>query len=98
MFTQVGDDALLLGQSLIFCGREDGKLLALRQLVREGLKPPVLIFVQSVERAMQLFHELVFDGLNVDVLHAERTQAQRDATVAKFRSGNVRGNVLPSLC
>jgi hypothetical protein len=45
-------------QSLIVCGREDGKLVALRQMVREGLRPPVLIFVQSVERLMQLFHLL----------------------------------------
>ena len=76
-------------QSLVFCGREDGKLVALRQIVREGIKPPVLIFVQSVERAVQLFHELVYDGLNVDVLHADRSQAQRDATVQKFRAGKV---------
>ena len=66
-------------QSLVVCGREDGKLVALRQMVREGLRPPVLIFVQSVERAMQLFHALVYGGLHVDVLHAERTAAQRTA-------------------
>ena len=76
-------------QSLVFCGREDGKMVALRQIVREGIRPPVLIFVQSVERAVQLFHELVYDGLNVDVLHADRSQAQRDATVQKFRAGKV---------
>lgn len=44
----------LVEQKLVFCGREDGKLVALRQLVREGIRPPVLIFVQSVERAMQV--------------------------------------------
>ena len=33
----------LVEQKLVFCGREDGKLVALRQLVREGIKPPVLI-------------------------------------------------------
>ena len=76
-------------QSLVFCGREDGKLVALRQMVREGLRPPVLIFVQSVERAMQLFHALVYDGLRVDVLHAEHTAAQSEATVSKFRAGQV---------
>ena len=76
-------------QSLVFCGREDGKLVALRQMVREGLRPPVLIFVQSVERAMQLFHALVYDGLRADVLHAERTAAQREATVSEFRTGQV---------
>jgi len=81
--------AEIIEQKLVFCGREDGKILALRQMVREGIKPPVLIFVQSKERAMQLFHELVFDGINVDVIHAERTPAQRDATVDKFRSGKV---------
>ena len=63
-------------QSLVFCGREDSKLVALRQMVREGLRPPLLIFVQSVERAMQLFHALVYDGLHEGVLHAERTAAR----------------------
>lgn len=38
---------------------------------------------------MELFHELVYDGINVDVIHAERSAAQRDATVDKFRSGKV---------
>ena len=64
-------------QKLIYCGSEEGKVLAMRQLVAAGLRPPVLVFVQSVDRAKQLFRELVYDGINVDVMHAERTQAQR---------------------
>ena len=51
--------------------------------------PPVLIFVQSVDRAKQLFHELIYDGINVDVIHSERTQAQRDNIVKSFRAGKV---------
>ena len=58
-------------------------------MVREGLRPPLLIFVQSVERAMQLFHALEYDGLRADVLHAERTAAQHEATVSKIRTGQV---------
>ena len=57
----------------------------------QGLTPPVLVFVQSVERAKELFHELIYDGMNVDVIHAERTQAQRDNVVKSFRAGKVRG-------
>ena len=38
---------------------------------------------------MQLFHALVYDGLRADVLHAERTAAQREATVSEFRTGQV---------
>jgi ATP-dependent RNA helicase DDX52/ROK1 len=49
----------------------------------------VLIFVQSIDRAKELFHELVYDGINVDVIHSERTQAQRDAIVASFRAGRI---------
>ena len=32
-------------------GREGGKMLGLRQLVAQGLTPPVLLFVSSKERA-----------------------------------------------
>lgn len=42
-------------QSLVYVGREEGKLLALQTMIREGLSPPVLIFVQSKERALELF-------------------------------------------
>lgn len=69
-------------------GQEQGKLLAIRQMVQEGtLKPPTLIFVESITRAKELFHELVYDGINVDVIHAERTQAQRDLIISNFRTG-----------
>lgn len=49
--------------------------------MQKGLAPPVLVFVQSKERAQQLFNELIYDGINVDVIHADRTQLQRDNTV-----------------
>lgn len=43
---------------------------------KQGFQPPVLIFVQSKDRAKELFHELIYDGINVDVIHSDRTQAQ----------------------
>ncbi len=79
-----------IDQQLLFVGSEQGKLLALRRLIQEGkVHPPVLIFVQSKQRAQQLFHELIYDGINVDVIHADRTPSQRNATVDKFRSGDI---------
>ncbi|XP_063624425.1 DEAD box protein 52 homolog [Cydia splendana] len=79
----------LVDQELLYCGNENGKLVAFRQLVQQGLKPPVLVFVQSKDRAKQLFKELIYDGINVDVIHADRTQAQRDNVVRSFRVGRV---------
>ncbi|XP_019714288.1 probable ATP-dependent RNA helicase DDX52 [Hippocampus comes] len=55
----------------------------------QGFLPPVLVFVQSIERARELFHELVYEGINVDVIHAERTQQQRDNVVESFRCGKI---------
>lgn len=42
-------------QELIYVGREDGKIIALRRLVAQGITPPVLVFVQEKERAEDLF-------------------------------------------
>ena len=72
-------------QELKFVGREDGKLLAIRQLIAEGITPPVLIFLQSKERAQALFGELLYDGIRVDVIHAGKSPGARETSVAKFR-------------
>jgi len=70
--------ASTIDQQLVFVGREEGKVLAIRQLIQKGIRPPVLLFLQSKDRAKDLFRELAFDGLNVDVMHAERTPQQVD--------------------
>ncbi|XP_062867326.1 probable ATP-dependent RNA helicase DDX52 [Trichomycterus rosablanca] len=76
-------------QELLFVGAENGKLLAMRELIKKGFLPPMLVFVQSIERVRELFHELVYEGINVDVIHAERTQQQRDNVVNSFRAGKI---------
>ncbi|XP_038670336.1 probable ATP-dependent RNA helicase DDX52 isoform X2 [Scyliorhinus canicula] len=76
-------------QELLFVGTETGKLLAMRDLVKKGFSPPVLVFVQSIERAKELFRELIYEGINVEVIHAERTQQQRDNVVYSFRAGKI---------
>ncbi|XP_060703871.1 probable ATP-dependent RNA helicase DDX52 [Hemiscyllium ocellatum] len=76
-------------QELLFVGTETGKLVAMRDLVKKGFSPPVLVFVQSIERAKELFHELIYEGINVEVIHAERTQQQRDNVVCSFRAGKI---------
>lgn len=78
-----------INQKLLYVGQEQGKLVAIRQLVQTGLVPPCLIFVQSIERAKELFHELVYDGINVDVIHGERTKSQRELIVNNFRTGKI---------
>ncbi|CAK7340023.1 unnamed protein product [Dovyalis caffra] len=74
-------------QKLIFAGTEEGKLLALRQSFAESLNPPVLIFVQSIERAEALYEELKFDSIRVGVIHSNLSQEQRENVIDDFRAG-----------
>ncbi|BFZ07090.1 hypothetical protein BsWGS_10129 [Bradybaena similaris] len=76
-------------QKLVFTGDEDGKLIAFRNLVHEGISPPVLVFVQSKERAKHLYTELMYDAINIDVIHSDRPQVQRDEVIKKFRTGQI---------
>uniref|UniRef100_UPI00358F2352 probable ATP-dependent RNA helicase DDX52 n=1 Tax=Myxine glutinosa TaxID=7769 RepID=UPI00358F2352 len=81
--------SLRVHQELLFVGGEDGKRVAMRQLLTQNMTPPILIFVQSVERAKQLAHELEFDGLRVGQLHGQQTHTQRRDSLLSFRSGNI---------
>ncbi|TMW66353.1 hypothetical protein Poli38472_004118 [Pythium oligandrum] len=76
-------------QKLVFVGKEEGKLVAMKQLIHSGLKIPALLFVQNKERANELYHELLYDGINVGAVHADRTKEQRDETMRQFRTGQV---------
>jgi superfamily II DNA/RNA helicase len=87
---QENSGAPSIRQRLIFAGREDGKILALRNLLHEGqLTPPILLFTQSIERSKQLFRELAFDGLSVEVMHSDRTASQREGIINRFRVGDI---------
>lgn len=77
----------LIKQKLLYAGSEKGKLLALRQSFAESLNPPVLVFVQSKERAKELYKELAFYDIKADVIHADLTQEQREEAVDNFRAG-----------
>lgn len=49
----------------------------------------MLIFVQSILRAKELATELLFDGINADCIHADRTIEERDEVVRGFAEGRI---------
>lgn len=73
-------------QELKFVGSEQGKLIALRDLFHKGLTPPVLIFVQSKDRAIQLLQELQAENIkNVQAIHSLMGQHEREKAIESFR-------------
>ncbi|WVQ75579.1 ATP-dependent RNA helicase ROK1 [Cryptococcus sp. DSM 104548] len=77
-------------QSLLYTGSEAGKLLAIRNLISTGQLPyPSLIFVQSIERAEELYKTLLLDGIKVDAVHGGKAKTKRDEAIKNFRTGAV---------
>jgi len=76
-------------QRLMFVGDERGKVAATRNLIEDGLMPPVLVFVQSVERCEEVFREVGSAHLRVSTMHAGLSNEERSQVVENFRIGNI---------
>lgn len=76
-------------QELIYVGNEQGKMISLRELINSGIDVPVLIFVETKDKAKQLAREFQLDDINMDFIHSERDQKERDNIVARFRMGEI---------
>ncbi|KKA30591.1 hypothetical protein TD95_001100 [Thielaviopsis punctulata] len=89
---------------LLFTGSESGKIYAIRQLLRPGtrsddtlsIRPPFIVFTQSIERAAALAEELRYDipleaggSARIAALHSGLTDAQRAGIMRQFRAGEI---------
>ncbi|KAK0657698.1 P-loop containing nucleoside triphosphate hydrolase protein [Cercophora newfieldiana] len=89
---------------LIYTATEQGKLLGLRQLLHPvsepdsgpPLRPPFLVFTQTIERAQALHDELKYDipleaggSARVAVLHSSLPDSVRSKIMARFRAGEI---------
>ncbi|CAP31481.2 Protein CBG12508 [Caenorhabditis briggsae] len=78
-------------QELTYCGTEDGKKVAIRNLLRTAFRPPALVFVQSKDRAVQLVKLLsaIDSNLKVDSINSGKSDKERDDTMERFRNGEI---------
>ncbi|EON67152.1 hypothetical protein W97_06405 [Coniosporium apollinis CBS 100218] len=94
-----------ISHKLTYAATEQGKLMALRQLLHPtasadssgpSLRPPFLIFTQTIPRANALYSELLYDippeaggSTRIAVLHADLSDTARDRVMTAFRKGEV---------
>ncbi|KAL2210435.1 P-loop containing nucleoside triphosphate hydrolase protein [Sarocladium strictum] len=89
---------------LTYTASEQGKLLALRQLLHPRskidddtpLRPPFLVFTQTIERATALLEELKYDipleaggSTRIAALHSGLADSARASIMRKFRAGEI---------
>ena len=56
---------------------------------KECFETPMLLFVQSKDRAKQIFKELKYDGVNVEAIHSDKKKEERDEIIKEFRVGKI---------
>ena len=94
-----------ISHRLIYAASEQGKLIALRQLLHPSaasttnapsLQPPFLIFTQTIPRAIALHSELLYDipieagdSSRIAVLHSDLSDTARSNIMAGFRKGEI---------
>ncbi|KAL1978166.1 hypothetical protein VTN31DRAFT_1025 [Thermomyces dupontii] len=90
---------------LVYASNEQGKLLGLRQLIHPTapvpsneprLRPPFLIFTQTIPRAVALYSELLYDipveaggSSRIAVLHSDLSEKRRSEIMKGFRKGEI---------
>ena len=91
---------------LIYAATEPGKLLAIRQLLHPAtadasstssvLRPPFLVFTQTIPRAIALHSELLYEippeaggSSRIAVLHSDFSDTARSKIMAGFRRGDI---------
>lgn len=94
-----------IDHQLIYAATEQGKLMGLRQILHPTgiatssspvLRPPFLVFTQTIERAVALHSELLYDippeagGISrVAVLHSGLSDTARDSVMTRLRKAEV---------
>ena len=93
-----------INHRLVYAATEPGKLLGIRQLLHPSsssaaftsLRPPFLIFTQTISRATALHEELKFDipasagrSSRIAVLHSDLSSTKRSDIMARFRKGEI---------
>jgi len=90
---------------LTYAATEPGKLIALRQLLHptaksadgtQSLRPPFLVFTQTIPRAVALHAELLYDipaeaggSSRIAVLHSDLSDSARSQVMSRFRNGEI---------
>ncbi|KAF2796502.1 P-loop containing nucleoside triphosphate hydrolase protein [Melanomma pulvis-pyrius CBS 109.77] len=91
---------------LTYAATEQGKLIGLRQLLHPtaipstdtsiSLRPPFLVFTQTIPRAIALHSELLYDippeaggSSRIAVLHADLSSGARETIMTRFRRGEI---------
>jgi ATP-dependent RNA helicase DDX52/ROK1 len=78
-----------ISQKFIYCTNEEGKLIGIRNIFREGFETPMLIFVEGIHRLKYLYDMIKYDMPKTEYLHSKMSKQEREEIIKKFRCGEI---------
>lgn len=90
--SQTGSTTEKIKQHLVYVGHEEGKLLAIKQMLLSGeMKTPTMIFSETKLRAEGLYDYLKTLGpmVKVGIIHGSKGQGEREKMIRDFRNGDI---------
>jgi len=76
-------------QQVCFVAKEDKKALLLHKLARQRQGELTMVFSRTKHGANKLAKQISDAGFQAEAIHGNRSQAQRDRTLDKFRAGKL---------
>jgi ATP-dependent RNA helicase DDX52/ROK1 len=76
-------------QKFVYCTNEEGKLIGIRNIFRDGFESPMLIFVEGIHRLKYLYDNIKYDMPKTEYLHSKMSKFEREAVIKKFRCGEI---------
>ncbi len=68
----------------------DDKRFFLEQVIKANIEKKILVFVRTKVRAERVKKAMERVGINGDTIHSDKQQDEREATMRKFRSGDLK--------
>ncbi len=76
-------------QTVCFVAKENKRPLLLQKLAEQSPGELTIVFSRTKHGANKLAKQITVAGFDAEAIHGNRSQAQRDRTLNKFRAGNL---------
>ena len=76
-------------QKFIYCTNEQGKLIGIRNLIKDGYEHPMLIFVEGINKLSYVYENILYDAPKTSFIHSKMKKNEREEIVKRFRCGDI---------
>lgn len=74
-------------QKFVYCTNEDGKLIGIRNVFKDKIEFPMLIFVEGIQKLKAIYEAVQYEIPKISLLHSKMSKKEREEQITKFRLG-----------